>query len=59
MTIVPESPIISEGAGGQIMREAETLLDIQKQVGFNFTLNDDMVRKNLVEEEVRDRATMR
>jgi hypothetical protein len=59
LSCVPESPLNSEGMGGQLVREASTILDIQKKVGFTFTSNEDTVIMNLVNEEAKDRLKMK
>ncbi|MCH79405.1 DUF4283 domain protein [Trifolium medium] len=55
---VPESPVGSVGADGYMIREATTILGIQKQVGFSFSMSEANVRKLLVDEEVTDRSNM-
>jgi hypothetical protein len=42
-----------------LVREASTILDIQKKVGFTFTSNEDTVIMNLVNEEAKDRLKMK
>jgi hypothetical protein len=56
---IQETPLIQQGIEGQKRREAEKILEIQKQVGFSFTLNDDKVLNVLIEEETKDRAVKR
>jgi hypothetical protein len=59
LSAFPESPMGSEAANGHLIREATSILAIQKQVGFSFTMDDGIVIKNLVVEEVKDRSIMR
>jgi hypothetical protein len=59
LSIVLESPLEPVSSNGQLIREATSILAIQKQVGFSFTLDDATVINNLVVEEVKDRAVMR
>jgi hypothetical protein len=56
---IQETPLIQQGIEGQKRREAEKILEIQKQVGFSFTLNDDKVLNVLIEEETKDRDVKR
>jgi hypothetical protein len=42
-----------------LVREASTILDIQKKVCFTFTSNEDTVIMNLVNEEAKDRLKMK
>jgi hypothetical protein len=59
LSTVPESPLGSTSRNGQMIREASSILSIQKQVGFSFTMDDDTVINNLVAEEVNDRSAKR
>jgi hypothetical protein len=59
LSVVPESPLGPVVTNSQLIREATSILSIQKQVGFSFTMDDNTVIDNLVAEEVKDRAVMR
>jgi hypothetical protein len=56
---IPETPPSQLGEVGQMYTEATKNFNIQKQVGFSFAENDDLVTKKLMEEEAKDRATVR
>jgi hypothetical protein len=47
LSIVPESPLGPVVTNGQLIREATSILSIQKQVGFSFTMDDNAVIKRL------------
>jgi hypothetical protein len=59
VSVVPESQLGSDVGNGQVVREANIILAIQKQVGFSFSMDEGTVIHNLVTEEIKDRAIVR
>jgi hypothetical protein len=54
LSIVPESPLGPAVTNGQLIREATSILSIQKQVGFSFTMDDNIVIMREREEDIGD-----
>jgi hypothetical protein len=59
VSVVPESQLGSDVGNGQLVREANIILAIQKQVGFSFSMTEGTVIHNLVTEQIKDRAIVR
>jgi hypothetical protein len=59
VSVVPESQLGSDVGNGQLVREANIILAIQKQVGFSFSMDEGTVIHNLVTEQIKDRAIVR
>jgi hypothetical protein len=59
VSVVPESPLCSVDNNGQLIKEAKIILGIEKQVGFSFPINEEVIINNLVEEEIKDQDKMK
>jgi hypothetical protein len=59
VSVVPKSQLGPDVGNGQLVREATTILAIQKQVGFSFTMDEGTVIHKLVTEEIKDYAIAR
>jgi hypothetical protein len=58
-SVVPETQLSKGDSEGQLMKEAKTIMGIQKKVGFSFPINEVPFVKKLVEEEIKDQEKLK
>jgi hypothetical protein len=58
-TVVPETQLCKGGPDGRLMKEAKTIMGIQKKVGFSFPINEVQYVKKLIEEEIKDQEKLK
>jgi hypothetical protein len=58
-TVVPETQLCKSGPDGRLMKEAKTIMGIQKKVGFSFPINEVQYVKKLIEEEIKDQEKLK
>jgi hypothetical protein len=58
-SVVPETPLCKGDSEGLLIKEARTIMGIQKKVGFSFPINEVPFVKKLVDEEIKDQEKLK
>jgi hypothetical protein len=58
-SVVPETPLCKGDSEGLLIKEARTIMGIQKKVGFSFPINEVQYVKKLIEEEIKDQEKLK